>query len=231
MNLLFKYATRSRPHLFFRGLENIVSTVKQCDYEVLVTYDSDDKSMQDEYFQLKLRPFHIFHDRITFVGGESKNKIEAINRGMDKVRKDWDILINFSDDMFFQYPGWDIDMIKMIREVWPTGTDFFAHFNDGFTGNAIPSMSIIGREYYSRFGYIYEPSYKSLWADNHAMQQAILLGKHHYFDYVFFKHLHPANTSIPQDNLYKFNESFYLEDEINYKNWKEKNFGIDAAQN
>lgn len=221
MNILFKFATRARPYLFLRSLKNIKDTIHTDNYEVLVTADLDDVHMNSEYVKKEVDEYK----NITWAWGMSSSKINAINRDMDKATSKWDILINMSDDMQFQYPGWDVDMIKAIKDNW-TDTDFFAHFNDGFTGEAIPSMSIMGRKYYERFNYIYHSDYISLWSDNEAMEVAQLLGKHKYFPEVLYKHLHPATVNIPQDSLYKFNEQWYAIDQITFEERKLKNFDL-----
>lgn len=224
MNILFKYASRERPSWFLRGLQNISHTIsKDRNYEVLATCDTDDELM---YRQLVIDKANNICKKITWAWGKSKNKIHAINRGMQKAKSNWDVLINFSDDMLFQFELWDSYMETLINDKWGESLDFFAHFNDGYTGKSIPSMSIIGRDYYNRFNRIYPEKYNSLWADNHVMEEAKILDRYHYFEDVIYKHKHPATENIPQDNLYKYNESFYYIDKAIYEQYKLENFGL-----
>lgn len=222
--ILFKYATRERPSWFLRGIKNIAETIsRERKYEILVTVDTDDVSMYNEFV---IKQACDLSNNLTWAWGFSKGKVNAINRGMEKAKSSWDILINLSDDMLFQYPNWDLDMEILIKKRWNKSLDFFAHFNDGYTADAIPSMSIMGREYYKRTNRIYPEEYHSLWADNHVKDEAIILNRYHYFPLVFFKHLHPANAGINQDDLYRHNESYYYTDKATYEKFKANNFGL-----
>ena len=228
MKVLFNYATRSRPTWFFRGLWNIVETMQKYDFEVLVKYDEDDHVLKnDEMFKYMLENKERYK-YLTLCEGKSTSKVHAINRDIDKAKNEWDIVVNFSDDMMFQYNGWFNLLHNEIRSVWESGTDFFAHFSDGVTNDVIASMSILGREYYERDKYIYHPSYYSLHCDNEAKQVAVIRGRHHYFPYVLFKHLHPANIQIEQDELYRRNELFAKVDNHNFIERKKRNFDIQA---
>ena len=102
MKILFKYTTRSRPQLFERGVRSIIDNVSDDNYEILVTADIDDASMQNHSF--------LHHPKARTIFAHSTNKINAINRDMDTA-KDWDILVNMSDDMVFTVKGFD-DIIR-----------------------------------------------------------------------------------------------------------------------
>src|SRR3990167_9465032 len=99
MKLLFKYTTRSRRSNFLRGIDSIVNNLaNKEDYHILISVDKDDASMF---------PLPILQGNHTFVVGESKNKISAINRDVNEFDYDWDILVNMSDDMVFIKKGFD----------------------------------------------------------------------------------------------------------------------------
>lgn len=217
MRLLIKYATRGRKELFEQAIANIKETVsKYCDYHILVTIDFDDESMQ-----------YLSNDyRISVFRSPNKSKIEAINRDMN-IASAWDILVNFSDDMFFTVKDWDLKMLADIRSVWDNSTDFFAHFNDGFVGEKLPTMSVMGWDYYKRDNYIYHPSYNSVSCDAEAMYVAMMRGKHHYFPSVYFNHLHPANTRKPTDATYQGNHKFDIPDTNNYFERMRKGFYVE----
>lgn len=208
MRLLIKYASRGRPELFQQTINNIVETIDTQDYKVLVSCDIDDVSM---------KPFGSINEHnpnISISYRNNKSKIQAINNDMHDVRFDW--LVNMSDDMRFTVKGWDQLMLDDIRRKWPTGTDWFAHFNDGFVGHKLPTMSIMGWDYYQRDKYIYHPSYNSVSADAEAMFVAMMRGRHHYFPEVYFNHLHPANTRQKTDATYLGNHIFDKPDTHNY---------------
>lgn len=205
MRILIKYATRGRREMFLERMKNIQSTISKCrDYLIVVSIDEDDLTMKD------LPDF----EKTYVCVGKSQNKIEAINANMD-MHANWDLLINFSDDMIFTVNGWDIVLENLTKQQW-SDTDFFAHLNDGYVGEKLPTMSIMGKDYYNRFGYIYHPSYKTESCDAEAMYVAMMLGKHKYFPEILFKHEHPCNNGGKTDPTYQRNGAFATADHKNY---------------
>ena len=87
-------------------------------------------------------------------------------------------------------------------------------------------MSIMGEQYYRRFGYIYHPSYKSLWCDNEAQDVAKRLHRYKYVRQQIFEHQHHANGFGEKDALLVHTESFHKEDKANYINRKKRGFPI-----
>ena len=210
--LLIKYATRSRPQQFIKAMRNILQTTVT-PYRIIVSCDEDDRLMNTahmkSYVASRFKTTQMFF-------GPRVNKVEAINRDMDKAGE-WSVVVNFSDDMQFKIRAWDRMMLGKIKSVWGESTDFFAHFNDGYVGDRLPTMSIIGREYHNRDGYIYHPSYKSFSCDAEAMYVAMMRGRHHYFKDLLFKHEHPANSRLNKnDSLYKLNSGYSMHDTENY---------------
>jgi hypothetical protein len=158
----------------------------------------------------------------TVFQGMSANKIDACNRDIKQV-EGWDILLLASDDMIPQVHGWDNIIREKMKSHYPD-TDGCLWFNDGYTGEKLNTLCCLGREYYERFGYIYNPAYSSLWADNEYTEVAQSLNRITYFPEVIIKHEHPVWKGDPQDALYKHNESFYRADEKVYKERKALKF-------
>ncbi len=136
--------------------------------------------------------------------------MHAINRGMEGWKGD--IVVNMSDDMRFLVPGYDIKIINAFAD----NLDQFIHFPDGRVNHLLPTMSIMGRTYYERFGYIYHPQYFSLWCDNEAMDVAKKLGKWKYVPERIFDHYHPAWTGEPIDAQLRHTQGYYHIDEQTY---------------
>lgn len=195
-HILFKLATRSRRKKAIHALWNIIENVGSNDYTILVSCDYDDEAMKDFTFE---------HPNVVIKYGISKNKIDAINRDADQFPIKWDILINTSDDMEFQIKGFD----TIIRQDFTNNYDQVLHYSDGNQKGNLMTMSIMGREYYERFNYIYHPDYVSLWCDIEATEVAWMLGKYKYMgdDKVLFKHNHPAWGLAEYDEQYKKTES------------------------
>ena len=145
MKILYKYASRSRPENFFRGVDNIYINSRIKDFQILATLDEDDLSMNNDEVRRRLKNY----DKVYPVWGKSNNKIHAINRGMGHA-SEFDILINMSDDMMFIVDGFDVEIDKDFNN----DLDLFLHYNDGNQRSVISTMSIMGKDYYNRFNYI-----------------------------------------------------------------------------
>ena len=208
MKILVKFPTRSRPLQFLKVL-NLLKEAKGVQY--LVTTDNDDPTMS-----------HFQQEGVIVDRGDSYSKIHACNRGLEKI-KDWDIVVLISDDMIPQIKDWDKvikrDMIKNFPD-----TDGCLWYNDGYQ-NRICTLCILGRKYYERFNYIYNPEYHSLFCDNEYTEVARSLGKIKYFDRVLFKHEHFANTSeTKRDSLYDRNEALFNIDKQTFERRKENSY-------
>lgn len=229
--ILIKYATRGRPELFKRTINNIYNSIYTTDFKVLISADNDDPTMiSKDMFDFNSR----FHNNIICFG-KSDSKIHAINRDMDNpIIKNWDILINMSDDMFFILNGWDKQLREDTEAVWGSSTDWFAHYSDGYLkAGGLPTMSIMGRDYYERDKYIYYPDYKSFSSDAEAMYVAMMRGRYYYFgdNKVLFKHMHPANDkSNKNDETYRINSLATAHDTELYWRRLHKHFDIPTDQ-
>ena len=218
MRILFKFTTRSRPMLFARGMRSIIDNCVSDNYHILVSIDEDDKTM-DRNFD---------YPNTTIVRGTSKNKIDAINRDMDKAGE-WDILVNMSDDMVFTKKGFD-DIIRN-EFIYQNGVvieqdlDQCIHLPDS-NRNDLMTMAVMGREYYNRFNYIYHPDYASLWCDNEMTDVAKMLGCYKFVNEQIMEHRHPAYGKAKMDNQYITTEGFDRVDRETYNRRKANNFDL-----
>lgn len=216
--ILYNFASRSRPKKFFDTLDNITNLARHDRYLILCKFDIDDISMNTRDTHDKLETYQ----RILTSLGRSSSKICAINRDIELV-KNWDILVNVSDDIVFTKPGFDLDIIEAFNGDY----NLAVHFPDGYVGEAQITMAMIGKELYDRFGYVYHPDYKSLWCDNEMLAVYKQLGVYGYIDKHIFKHEHPANTAAAEnDDQYRFTESFYAEDYTTFERRRILNFGL-----
>jgi hypothetical protein len=204
MKVLYKVTSRQRPDNLKRTLLNIKAMATNPDYLICLTLDEDDKTVNNpDFFNWIGQNFGI--ELHTFFG-KSKNKIDAINRDVDKF-KVWDILVNVSDDQVFTIKGFDQKIIDAFQ--FSNGTDLFLHFRDTNHDiiDALCTLSIIGRDYFNRDGYIYHPSYHSVWCDNEGQEVAKKRGCYRFIPDVIFDHLHPAYGKAKQDQLSRKTES------------------------
>jgi hypothetical protein len=208
-SIIYNFASRSRPEKLKACLENIKAMSASENYDVVIKIDSNDPA--DYSWLLDTTEYAVML-------GLSRNKIHAINRDFDPTG--YDIIVNMSDDMWFIAEGFD----NVIRQ--HCGPDDFVHFPDGFVNERLSTMSIMGIDYYNRFGYIYHPDYTSLWCDNEAQDVAQKLGRYKYVPEHIFEHRHPQYGKAPTDAQYRKTESYYHADRVVYNHRKKKGFPI-----
>ena len=193
MVIMFKATSRSRPMRLKKTIDSIVSNMSgKTDYFIQISLDEDDPTLA-EYFKL----ISAEYEKII---GTSKNKIDAINRDMDLVDQWWDILVNVSDDQVFIKKDFDLDIIEAFKD----NLDLFVHFPDGNRYD-LATMSIIGRKYYERDKYIYNPEYITECCDDEAQEVAKLRLCYRYVGTHIFNHEHPAYSKANWDSNYAMN--------------------------
>ena len=170
--ILLKYPTRQRPLKFFKNLINYIDTASgEHDLLIVISMDHDDLEMNNDTVKQGLETLNDEGIEIRYFYGESKGKINAINRNIPTDT--WDILIATADDMEPVEDGWDNIIVQDMMKEFPN-LDGALNYNtdprldnkgaDGY--KTLITLPIIGRKLYTRLGYIYHPDYKSEWCDN-----------------------------------------------------------------
>lgn len=218
--ILIKFPTRNRRDKFFKVLDLYYQYIddKENTY-FLITCDNDDNSMNNQEVIDKFKTYN----NLSVDYSNNKSKIQAINYGIDEHL--FDILVVASDDMIPQTKGFDNIIRDKMNEYFPN-YDGILWFNDGYQGNNLNTLPILGVEYYDRFGYVYHPSYKSLWCDNEFMEVANKLNKQVYINDVIIKHEHQVWTGEKWDELQIINDSFNDIDKNNFIRRKKNRFGL-----
>ena len=211
MRLLIKFPTRSRPTKFLEVLKKyVIGSNNMSKTRIIVSIDEDDATMTNDV----IARAKSFHQNIQVIKGTSSGKVSAINRDMPDP-SEFDILLLASDDMVPYVREYDRIIRDSMEQIYPD-TDGVLFFNDGYSGRRLNTLVICGSKYYSRFGYIYHPEYKSLFCDNEFMDQANRLGRQTYYDQPIIKHEHYTHIRAKPDALYNVNEALYSEDEKVY---------------
>ncbi|KKN74655.1 hypothetical protein LCGC14_0388570 [marine sediment metagenome] len=218
MKILVKYPSRERREQFLNVLhlmDEKASDKNNINY--LVTLDSDDSTMANIEDDINV-------NNVTVIYGESDSKIHACNRDMEEIGG-WDIVILVSDDMVPQIEGWD-EVLRATMEKHFPDTDGALWFNDGYQPRTC-TLTVFGKKYYDRFGWLYHPDYHSLFCDNEQTEVGLGLGKLQYFETVLFKHEHFANNSqVKRDSLYDRNEALFNIDKQTYEHRKAEGFPV-----
>lgn len=204
--ILIKFPSRERPEKFFAVLNRSQKLRGLTTTKYMITLDSNDPTMNNDRVK---RTMNLWGN-LTYHYGESKNKIDAINRDMDKAR-DWDIILLLSDDMMPIEQNYDKIISDTMQKHFPD-LDGVLWLNDGHTHKRLNTIVCMGRKYFERFNFIYEPTYKSLFADNEFTDISVKLQKVFYIEQVLIQHRHPMNVGGASDNLYRRNDAHFYTD-------------------
>lgn len=218
MNILIKFPTRSRPEKFFKVLDvyyNLLDELSKTRF--IISCDIDDPTMNCQETIEKFKNYK----NLEFYFGDNKNKIQAINADMND--DDFDIILLASDDMIPQESGYDTIIRQSFKKFFPD-TDGVLWFNDGYQGQNLNTLCILGKKYYQRFGYIYNPLYVSLWCDTEFTDVSKILNKVKYIPHIIIKHEHPVWLGEKWDDLQIKNDSFNNQDRLVYEQRKKINF-------
>lgn len=221
IRLLLKLTTRSRPQRCLETLDSIYNNMSSNkNFVVMLSVDSDDLSLTENFIERVGT-----YPQLLYYTGLSKNKIDAINRDVDKFSY-WDVLVNVSDDQKFVIKDFDDSIRYHMHQNFPD-TDGVLHLPDN-NRKDLMTMSIFGRAYYNQFKYIYHPSYCSLYADDEAQQVAKMLNKYVFVDELLFHHNHPAYDAKYWDKQYEKTEAFGVQqaDKMLFEQRKSINFGL-----
>lgn len=196
MRILVKFPIRHRREKFFQTLGKYISMADDLtQIRFVITCDQDDPEMNNDAVRAVMDDI----PNLEYHYGNSKTKIEACNA--DVPKDGWDILVLASDDMIPVVRGWDtIIRYKMVHHF--PNCDGVLHFWDGHQKDHINTLSIMGKGWYDRWGYIYNPIYRTMWCDNEFTQVSRMLKREAYFREVIIEHQHPYSGAVPMDDLY-----------------------------
>ena len=221
--LIFLLPSRSRPIKFFNTIENIKENCIGNNYEIVCVCEESDDTMNNEQVKLKVS----LYPKVTLNFTTTTGKINAINTGLNYLPKDYDILILVADDIVFTVKGFDSFIQQDMQKYFPN-LDGILHYPDNIpqAGERQITMPVMGRKLVEYFGYIYHTDYHSVFCDNHQLAVTKILNKHKYIPNYFYQHNHPAFGKGENDNLYKYNESFYQKDSETYFKHLANNFEL-----
>lgn len=217
MKILVKFPIRDRREKFFKTLGLYCSMADDLDQiRFVISMDEDDPEMNNKAVM------DILNDipNLEYHYGHSRTKIEACNA--DVPPDGWDILLLASDDMIPVVKGWDTIVRQEMEQHFPN-LDGVLHHWDGHQKDHINTLSIMGRNWYRRWGYIYHPAYRTMWCDTEYTEVSRMFGKEQYFKQVIIEHQHPYSGAIPMDDLYHRNNDASFDSQL-YQRRKANNF-------
>ena len=182
IDLLIKFPTRSRPDKFKEILKRYVSNLSgKYKVKFIISMDNNDPTCNNQDMRNFLEMMKNSVD-LDYVYGDSRNKIDACNR--DIPSDGWNVCILVSDDMTPRVKNFDEIIIKDMQKHFPDYDgclNYNAHttaFEQKIEGRgSLMVLSILGKKYYYRFNYIYNPVYISLFCDDEQTRVARKLNK------------------------------------------------------
>ena len=226
LKLLFKFPCRGRGKIFFDSLNSLNTNIRDKEnYLISITLDEDDNILNNPDTIAKIEAY----PNVKIEWGLSDSKIHAINRNFPDYN--FDVVICWSNDQFATFYGFDDIMRDYIMSVSNTrgDFDFLAHFPEPDSREYLNVLYVATKPYYDRFGYIYHPSYKSLWCDNESMLVSQMLNRYHYISVPgLYEHRNPAYTrhGMERDELFDIQQAHWQSDELNFIARKAKNFDL-----
>ncbi len=175
MKLLIKFPTRNRPSQFTKTLDRYVDFLEDKSVKIVVSCDLDDETMRTTEIKKNISNYK----NVEINYSNNRSKIEAVNSNIDLY--DFDIVLLASDDMVPEIKGFDQIIIEKMKVHYPD-TDGVLWFNDGYQGDKLNTLCILGKKYFDRFNYIYHPEYLSVWCDNEFMDIENIFKKQTYFN-------------------------------------------------
>jgi hypothetical protein len=196
---LVKWPSRGRPRLLAQQFPkwNAAPGV-----QFLVTLDVDDPSLQE--YQRFLHNY----DNVQIRVGNSRGKVEAINDGVAEA--EWEFLILASDDFSPTRPDYASHLRGILYAAFPDG-DGVVQFPDGRRNDQLNTCPVMGRAYFNRFGWIYNPAYTSTHCDDEMTEVSNRLNRVVWHDEVVLRHDWIGATH-PADPVHVRNESYFSAD-------------------
>jgi glycosyltransferase involved in cell wall biosynthesis len=209
MRISIIHPSRQRPELSLKTIYKWISWAITGP-EVIISIDEDDP------FKMAYIEYAGKLD-VKIIANKNRSAIDAINRGAEAATGDIFIVVSDDTDCFER---WDEAILKEVGD----RTDWIMKTQDGIQSWLI-TMTLMDRTYYNRFGYIYQPDYKHLWADTELTAVADLTGRLIKSD-LLFRHIHPCVKLAEEDDLYRRNNGTWVQGETLFKSRLKKKFGL-----
>ena len=225
IRLLFKYPCRGRKELLFKSLDSLNDNIRdRNNYHIGLTLDTDDEILNTPEVIDRINTYQ----NVSIQWGLSDSKINAVNRHVSDY--DWDLIIVWSNDMVATFYGFD-DVMRTdsLQQLEIHNYDMLLHFPEPDSVDVLNVLYIATKKYYDRFGYVYHPSYKSLWCDNESMCVAKMLGRYHFFGTQgLYVHANPAyaHSLGNRDMLFDEQQGYWQQDEDNFHRRRKLNFEL-----
>lgn len=206
------HPTRNRPKMAY---DTFCEWVEKADdlnnFEYILSVDLDDVSLID-YGKWQAP------DNFFVLANTNKTAIEAINFAAFHAKNE--VFIVLSDD--FSCPEhWDTLLLNELEGK----SDFIVKTRDGLQPTLI-TLPILDRQYYNRFGYVYNSEYVHMWSDTEMTVVGHMLGRVIEVD-IMFEHLHYTTGKSKKDEINARNDASWRQGEKLFTERLKINFGVE----
>jgi glycosyltransferase involved in cell wall biosynthesis len=102
--------------------------------------------------------------------------------------------------------------------------DGVLHFHDGYLGaGRLITLPVMGVHYFRRFGYVYQPEYRSLFCDNELTEVSQRLNKYAWINLVLARHAHGGPGG---DAVYAANQRHHAADQLLFQRRRAMGFAL-----
>jgi Glycosyl transferase family 2 len=148
--LAIKIVTRGNPEHFFSALDSYATKLSgSILHHFIITCDRNDPSMYNQDVITRLQQYP--HLSLFFV--DNATQVEAYNSNLEQP---FDVILIASDTVIPVSHGYDARIMSIMLSSFPD-YDGILHFNNEHDQQA--HIFALGKKYYDRFGYLYNPSY------------------------------------------------------------------------
>lgn len=220
--ITYIFPTRQRRNKAFAALDNIHSLSDSDNFEVILVMDNDDSEMNNDEVKEKLKSY----PKVKPYWGLSANKVSACNREIDKISQDTSIVCLHSDDMTYIIKGFDTE-IRAAFDSYSLNLDYVVHFPDSHQVRTM-TYTMMGINMLKRLGYLYHPSFESVYCDNLLTEMAKAKNKYVFVNKQILVHAHPIFKLSANDSLYQRNEAqeYYIKDRETFLRLMQNNYGL-----
>lgn len=214
--ILYNFPCRFRKDKLFAAIENILSMSRHDNFLIQLTLDIDDNVLNTPKVK---HDIDSYGNKVKAYYGFSTSKINAVNKNVS-LCPDADIICTHSDDMWFIKEGFDLDILEAFE-----GYSGLVHFPDQIAKEKLITYAMMSKDYYDLDGFVYNPAFLSVYADNWQQDVAKQRGKYKFVDKQILEHRHFIWGYGVMDELSKLTENpvTYAEDKATYEALKKAN--------
>jgi mannosyltransferase OCH1-like enzyme len=213
----------------FNRLNNLIQCLKNFhdnafninDICFCISCNADDLSMNND---LAIKTIKQFPNTYIFFN-QHQNKIDAYNADIDKFN--FEVLIAASDDMEVVSKNFDQTINSLMKQHFPEN-DGVLWFDTG-ENDKTDTLSICGKKYFDKFGYVYNSGYQAYYCDDEFTHVAFKLGKLVRINMKIIRHNLPNTIEMTKDVTYLKSVVFGTRDQALYKIRKNLQFDIPGS--